>query len=77
MFFTQGRGFVLGAIFGLKTGSLRCRILVCHAADTASLATRFLLGKLFRVTMTFGFGEKRCRKNLPLCVLLNDGSSRN
>ena len=34
--------------------------------DTASLAARFLFGKLFRVAITFGFGEKRCRKNLPL-----------
>ena len=34
--------------------------------DTASLAARFLFGKLFCVAITFGFGEKRCRKNLPL-----------
>ena len=66
MFFTQGRGFVLGALFGLQIRSLRCRVLVCDAADTASLATRFLFGKLFRVAMTCGFGEKRCRKKLPL-----------
>ena len=46
--------------------SLHCRVLVCRAADTASLATRFLFGKLFAVAITFGFGEKRCRKNLPL-----------
>ena len=39
MVFTQGRGFVLGASFGLQIRSLRCRVLVCHAADTASLAT--------------------------------------
>ena len=37
-----------------------------QTADTASLATWFLFGKLFRVATTFGFGEKRCRKNLPL-----------
>ena len=66
MVFTQGRGFVLGASFGLQIRSLRCRVLVCHAADTASLATSFLFGKLFCVAMAFGFGEKRCRKNLPL-----------
>ena len=35
----QGRGFVFGASFGLQIYSLRCRVLVCHAADTASLAT--------------------------------------
>ena len=46
--------------------SLRCRVLVCSAADTASLATRFLFGRLFCVAITFGFSEKRCRKNLPL-----------
>ena len=66
MVFTQGRGFVLGASFGLQIRSLRCRVLVCHAADTASLATWILFGKLYSVAITFGFGEKRCRKNLPL-----------
>ena len=66
MVFTQGRGFVFGASFGFQIRSLRCCVLVCHAADTASLATRFLFGKLFSIAITFGFGEKRCRKNLPL-----------
>ena len=69
MVFTQGRGFVFGASFGLQIRSLRCRVLVCHAADTASLATWLLLGKLFCVATLFDFGEKRCRKNLPLCDL--------
>ena len=83
MVFTQGRGFVLGASFGLKSRSLRCRVLVCHAADTASLATWFLFGKLFGVATLVGFGEKRCRKNLPLdvtdqsnCQTANDTGSR-
>ena len=67
MVFTQGRGFVLGAWFGLRIRSLRCRVLVRHDADTASLATWLLFGKLFGVAMLVGFGEKRCRKNLPLC----------
>ena len=53
---------------GSQSRSLRCRVLVCNAADTASLATPFLFGKLFGVATTFGFGEKRCRKNLPLAV---------
>ena len=44
----------------------RSRVLVCHAADTASLATWVLFGKLFGVATLAGFGEKRCRKNLPL-----------
>ena len=68
MVFTQGRGFVLGAPFGLRRRSLRCRVLVCSAADTASLATLLLFGKLFGVATLVGFGEKRCRKNLPLSV---------
>ena len=62
MVFTQSRGFVVGASFR----SLRCRVLVCHAADTASLATRVLFGKLNCVATLVGFGEKQCRKNLPL-----------
>ena len=68
MFFTQGRDFVFGASFGLQIRSLRCRVLVCHAADTASLATPILFGKLVCVATLFDFGEKRCRKNLPLCA---------
>ena len=51
---------------GLGCHSLRCRVLVCDAADTASLATCFLFDKLFVVVTLVGFGEKRCRKNLPL-----------
>ena len=66
MVFTQRRGFVLGASLGLQIHSLRCRTLVCYAVDTASLATWFLFGKLFGVATLVGFGEKRCRKNLPL-----------
>ena len=66
MVFTQSRGFDFGASFGLQIRSLRCRVLVCHAADTASLATGVLFGKLVGIAITFGFGGKRCRKNLPL-----------
>ena len=39
MVFKQSRGFVFGTSFGLQICSLRCRVLVCHAAGTASLAT--------------------------------------
>ena len=46
--------------------SLRCRMMVCHAVDTASLATRLSFGKLFSIATFVVFGEKRCRKNLPL-----------
>jgi hypothetical protein len=71
MVFTQCRGFVLGASFGLRILSLRCRVLVCNAADTASLATWFLFGKLIASATFIGFGEKRCRKNLPLRDSIN------
>ena len=69
MVFTQGRGFVVGASFDLPCWLLWLHVLICLAADTASLATWFLFGKLFGVTTLVGFGEKRCRKNLPLCDL--------
>ena len=69
MVFTQGRGFVVGASLGLLRPSLRYRALACNAADTASLATSFLFGKLIGVATLFDFGEKRCRKNLPLADL--------
>ena len=58
MVFTQGRGFVVGASFGLPRRSLRCRVLVCYAADIASLATWFLFGKLYTIATLVGFGEK-------------------
>ena len=54
----QGHGFVIGASFGLQVLSLRCRVLVCNAVDTASLATLFLFGKLLCVATLFAFGEK-------------------
>ena len=76
MVFTQSRGFVVGESFGLSYRRLRSRVLVCHAADTASLATWFLFGKLLGVATFVDFGEKRCRKNLPLAdadqSLMND-----
>ena len=72
MVFTQGRGFVLGESLGLQIRSLRCHVLVCHAADTASLATCFLFGKLIAVATLVGFGKKRCRKNLPSGILSRD-----
>ena len=82
MCFTQGCGFVVEASFGLPrllASSVRFRL---PAADTASLAAWFLFGKLFGVATLVGFGEKRCRKNLPLSgtgfpiVDLNDLSTR-
>ena len=45
--------------------------MVCHAADTASLATWILFGKLIGVATHVAFGEKRCRKNLPLADTIN------
>ena len=58
MIFTQGRGFVLGVSFVLQIRTLRCRVLVGNAADTASLATRLCFGKLFCVATLVAFGEK-------------------
>ena len=46
MVFTQSRGFVVGASYCLQCRSLRCRVLACNVADTASLATCILFGKL-------------------------------
>ena len=57
MVFTQGRGFVVGASLGLLCRSLRCRVLVGSAVDTASLATWVLFGKLNDVATFVGFGE--------------------
>jgi hypothetical protein len=57
MVVTQGRGFVFGASFGFLILSLRCHVLVCNAADTASLATCFLFGKLITVA-TFVRSER-------------------
>ena len=63
MAFTPGHGFFVGASFGV---TFRYRALSCHAVDTASLAAWFLFGKLFGVATLYDFGEKRCRKYLPL-----------
>ena len=41
-----------------RNRSFRCRVLVGHAADTASLATWILFGKLIGVATLFAFGEK-------------------
>ena len=62
MVFTQGHGFVVGASVGLPKSFAPLSRLVCHAVDTASLATWFLFGKLIGVAGLFDFGEKRCRK---------------
>ncbi len=40
--------------------------MVCNAADTASLATRFLLVNCVGAETLVGFREKRCRKTLPV-----------
>ena len=67
MVFTQGRGFVLGASFGLHI-HIRSVVAFRFAAPRTPplLATWILFGKLFGVATLVGFGEKRCRKNLPL-----------
>ena len=56
---------------GSQTTELICwqsDFAVLLAADTATLATRVRFGKLFYVATHVAFGEKRCRKNLPLCA---------
>jgi len=57
MFFTQSHGFITGVVWFAVPRT---------AADTASLAIWILFGKLFGVAILVGFGEKWCRKNLPL-----------
>ena len=47
MVFTQGRGSVLGASFGLQIRSLRYRVLVYHAADTPLWQRDFFLVNCF------------------------------
>ena len=63
----DGRRFS-GLYLNLNTIVCSSAMARCRAADTASLATWFLFGKLTGVVTLFGFGEKRCRKNLPLAV---------
>ena len=66
MVFTQGHGFVVGASFGLQRLLAPLSRIGLPRRDTASLATWFLFGKLICDATLFDFGEKRCRKNLPL-----------
>ena len=66
MVFTQGHGFVLGTSFGLlcSLAPLSRVGLPCRGHRLFGNVVSF--GKLFGVAMLVGFGEKRCRKNLPL-----------
>ena len=66
MVFTQGRGFVLEASFGLPRliASVTCFDLPRRGHRLFGNVDSF--GKLFCVATLVGFGEKRCRKNLPL-----------
>ena len=66
MVFTQGRGFVLGASFGLQNSFAPLPRYGLPRRGHRLFGTWFLFGKLICVAITFGFGEKRCRKNLPL-----------
>ena len=69
MGFTQGRGFVIEASFGLQNwfAPLSRSGLPCRGHRLFGNVVSF--GKLFGVAMLVGFGEKRCRKNLPLYAL--------
>ena len=66
MVFTQGRGFVIGESIGLPR---LFALTVCSGLPRRGhrlFGKRFLFGKLLGVATLVGFGEKRCRKNLPL-----------
>ena len=81
MVFTQGHGFrrwsiVWFAVFDRSV--VACWFAMpWTAVDTASLATWFLFDKLFGLTTLVGFGEKRCRKNLPLAAPIRAVTSKN
>ena len=69
MVFTQGHGFVGGVSFGLP-----CAFAPLSRVGLPRRGHRFFgnvicFGKLVRVATLFDFGEKRCRKNLPLSEL--------
>jgi len=69
MVFRKAAASLLEHRFGLLYHSLCCCVWFATAADTTSLATGFLFGKLFCVATLVGLGEKRCRKKLPLYAL--------
>ena len=66
MVFTQGRGFVLGASFGLQESFAPLSRTGLPRRGHRLFGNVISFGKLLCVAITFGFGEKRCRKNLPL-----------
>ena len=66
MVFTQGRGFGFGDLLGLPrlTASMMCFGL--QRRGHRLFGNVIFFGKLFGVATFVDFGEKRCRKNLPL-----------
>ena len=68
MVFTQGRGFVVGASFGLQISLAPLSRFGLPRRGHRLFGNVVSFGKLLGVSITYGFGEKRCRKNLPLSV---------
>ena len=66
MVFTQGRGFVLGASFGLQISFAPLSRFGLPRRGHRFFGNAISFGKLICVATLVGFGEKRCRKNLPL-----------
>ena len=69
MVFTQGHGFVLGASIGLPRSFAPLSRFGLPRRGHRLFGNACSLGKLMAVATFIGFGEKRCRKNLPLCDL--------
>ena len=66
MVFTQGHGFVVGASFGLPRLIAPLSRIGWPRRGRRLFGNVVSFGKLLGVSITYGFGEKRCRKNLPL-----------
>ena len=65
----QGHGFVAGAPFGLPLSfAPLSRVGWQRRGHRLFGNVAILFSKLFCVATLFDFGEKRCRKNLPLCT---------
>ena len=66
MFFTQGRGSVFGASLGLHGSFAPLSRFGLPRRGHRLFGNVIFFGKLSSVATLVGFGEKRCRKNLPL-----------
>ena len=66
MAFTQGRGFVFGVSFGLRDFFGPLSRVGLPRRGHRLFGNVVFFCKLIGVATLFDFGEKRCRKNLPL-----------